>query len=184
MSLSGSKPCFRIISARSISQLLSSGPPAIPILCPFMSAKRTDLRPCRHHHAPGRGGIGCEGEVRPVRPLPGDPQPVRHDHIDGAALQGNLGRLVAGKVDDLKIDTLRLVQLVGLDRIQFPIDRAELQDANPDGGPVRGEALGEAMIGAWTEQQHRHREQAGDEMPHGRVPPGFMPPASDRRLWM
>ena len=100
--------------------------------------------------AAGRGGIGCEGEIRSVRPLPGNPQPIRHDHIDGAALQCDLCRLTAGKIDDLQIDALRLVQLVGLDRVQFPVDRTEFQDSDPDGGTIRGETLGAMSPWAMT----------------------------------
>ena len=95
-------------------------------------AERLDRRVGWHHDGAERGGERREGEVAAAAPLARDPQPVRGDDVDRAALQAHRGRLGARQRHDIEIDAFGLVETVGTDGVEHPADGAEFQNADRD----------------------------------------------------
>ena len=92
--------------------------------------------------APSAVVKGEKVKVAAAGALARDPQPIRGDDVDGAALQADRGRLGAGERHDIELDAFGLVEPVGLDGVEHPTDGAEFQNADLDLGRRIGGLLG------------------------------------------
>ena len=111
-------------SARRMIQLLSTGPPAMPICSPFRSASVCAGLSAGHHQPADRLGVGDDRQVLALGALPRHPDPVRDDRVRLAAQEGDLRRRRARHVHHLELEAVRAVEPVVQDGLDLPVDRA------------------------------------------------------------
>jgi hypothetical protein len=85
------------------------------------------------HHGAQRAGIRIKLEILPERALARGPEPVRDNHIDAAAGQGDFAGLGGSEIGDFEIEAGGLVEATGFDDAELPAERAALLRADAEG---------------------------------------------------
>ena len=89
-----------------------------------------------HHHRADIARVGDEGQRHTVAALTRDEQPVLDDRIDRPAHQRHVRRVVAPERHHLEGEPFLGVEAVGLDDVELPVDRAELEHAHLHGAEI------------------------------------------------
>jgi hypothetical protein len=90
-----------------------------------------------------------EGEIAAECAAARNPEPVRQDDVDRAALKRHRRAVLAGELDRRDDDAMGAVEPVAAHDVEFPVDGAEFEDADAHDGQFR-------RVGR---HGHEHRQQ-------------------------
>ena len=114
-------------------------------LAPRQVGRRDDTGVGPDHDRAGSGRVRVKHVVGAVPASPRDPDEIGHDHVHRARLQRDRGRVFRPEAGHLELETVLAIEPVLANDVEFPVDRAELEYADPQrrrgrsGVPAAGE---------------------------------------------